>query len=80
MTKLFITLGPSSLNKKFLSNINKKYVKLLRINLSHTNIKDLIKIINFIRRYTNIPICLDTEGAQIRTSKLKNNVLKLLPR
>ncbi len=79
MTKLFITLGPSSLNKKFLSNINKKYVKLLRINLSHTNIKDLIKIINFIRRYTNIPICLDSEGAQIRTSKLKNNVLKLLP-
>ena len=79
MTKLFITLGPSSLNKKFLSNIDKKYVKLLRINLSHTNIKDLIKIINFIRRYTNIPICLDTEGAQIRTSKLKNNVLKLLP-
>ena len=79
MTKLFITLGPSSLNKKFLSNINKKYVKLLRINLSHTNIKDLIKIINFIRRYTNIPICLDSEGAQIRTSKLKNNVLKVLP-
>ena len=79
MTKLFITLGPSSLNKKFLSNINKKYVKLLRINLSHTNIKDLIKIINFIRRYTKIPICLDSEGAQIRTSKLKNNVLKLLP-
>ena len=77
MTKLFITLGPSTLNKKFLSSINSKYVKLLRINLSHTKIKDLKKIVLFIRKYSNIDICFDTEGAQVRTSKVINDKKQL---
>ena len=63
MTKLFITLGPSTINKKFLSFISKKNIKLLRINLSHTNINDLPKIVSYIRKYSNIDICFDTEGA-----------------
>ena len=77
MTKLFITLGPSTLNKEFLKSLEPRYIKLLRINLSHTEINDLPKIVNFIRKYTNINICFDTEGAQIRTSKIKNKT-KLL--
>ena len=77
MTKLFITLGPSTLNKKFLNSINSKYVKLLRINLSHTKIKDLKKIVLFIRKYSNIDICFDTEGAQVRTSKVINDKKEL---
>ena len=77
MTKLFITLGPSTLNKKFLNSINSKYVKLLRINLSHTKIKDLKKIVLFIRKYSNIDICFDTEGAQVRTSKVINDKKQL---
>ena len=52
MTKLFITLGPSTLNKKFLSSINSKYIKLLRINLSHTKINELTGIVLFIRKYS----------------------------
>ena len=78
MTKLFITLGPSTLNKKFLNSINSKYVKLLRINLSHTKIKDLKKIVLFIRKYSNIDICFDTEGAQVRTSKVINDKKQLI--
>ena len=35
--------------------------------MSHIEIKNLKKTINFIRSYTKIPICIDTEGAQIRT-------------
>jgi len=78
MTKLFITLGPSTINKKFLSTISKKNIKLLRINLSHTNINDLPKIVSYIRKYSNIDICFDTEGAQIRTSQFKNNTRELI--
>ena len=76
-TKLFITLGPSTINKKFLSGIDKKYIKLLRINLSHTDLCDLPKLVKYIRKYSNIDICFDSEGAQIRTSKLKGDIKKL---
>ena len=64
--EIFCTLGPASLNKKFL-NFAKNKVDLLRLNMSHIKIKNLKKTINFIRSYTKIPICIDTEGAQIRT-------------
>ena len=69
--QILCTLGPSSLNKKFLKFANKK-VDLLRINLSHIEIKDLKKIIDYIKNFTKIPICVDTEGAQIRT-KIKSS-------
>ena len=65
MTKLFITLGPSTLNKKFLTSVDSKNIKLLRINLSHTDIKDLPRLVKFIRKYSRTPICFDSEGAQI---------------
>ena len=76
MTNLFITLGPSSLKKDFLKSLKSRYVKLLRINLSHTDVNDLSKIVKYIRKYSKIDICFDTEGAQIRTSKIKNTILK----
>tara|TARA_R110000868_G_scaffold155691_6_gene382175 strand:- start:43844 stop:45949 length:2106 start_codon:yes stop_codon:yes gene_type:complete len=44
---------------------------LFRINLSHTKISDLPGIIKKIQSYTNTPICLDSEGAQIRTGELQ---------
>ena len=77
MTGIFATVGPSTLNKKFLSSINKKTVNLLRINLSHTKMNELKKTINFIKKYTNIPICIDTEGAQVRTKSIRKLKLKL---
>lgn len=64
--EIFCTLGPASLNKNFL-NFAKNKVDLLRLNMSHIEIKNLKKTINFIRSYTKTPICIDTEGAQIRT-------------
>ena len=42
---------------------------LFRINLSHTEIKDLRDVINKLRSWTKKPICIDSEGAQIRTGK-----------
>ena len=75
--KIFCTIGPASLNKSFLINLDPKYVKLLRINLSHTHHNELEQIVKFIRRYTSIKICFDTEGAQIRTSIIKKGTKTL---
>ncbi len=71
--ELFSTLGPSSLNSKVLKKLELLGVSLFRINLSHTEIKDLEKTIDLIKSHTNVPICIDTEGAQIRT-RLKKKV------
>ena len=75
--KILITLGPSSLNKNFLQFIKKFPVSYLRINMSHINVYNLQKTINFIRKYNKkTPICIDTEGAQIRTKVRKERFLK----
>ena len=68
--EIFITLGPSTITKSFLKKIGKK-VDLLRLNMSHIKISNLSKQINFIRKHSNIPICIDTEGSQIRTKVKK---------
>ena len=53
----------------FILCVEKKGVFLYRINLSHTFIDVLEDLINEIRKYTETPICLDSEGAQIRNKK-----------
>ncbi len=63
---IYSTIGPTSLNKKFLSFAKNK-VSLLRLNMSHIDLKNLKGQIQTIRKFSNIPICIDTEGAQIRT-------------
>ena len=67
--QIFVTLGTSSINPNFLKFINKK-VSLVRLNMSHINLSELRQKILFIKKYCKVPICIDTEGAQIRT-KLK---------
>lgn len=82
MSKIICTLGPKSLNKEFLK-FSSKHIDLLRLNMSHIEIKELGKKIDFIRRFTKTQICIDTEGAQIRTKskftkKFKTNqIIKL---
>ena len=75
---IWCTLGPSSSNERVIKRLEALGVTIFRINLSHTNNKDLIKIIEKISNITNIPICLDTEGPQIRTGSLKNENMKLV--
>ena len=65
--KILCTLGPASMNDRVISRLTDLGVNLFRINLSHTKIKDLEKVIDFIQERTEVPICLDTEGAQVRT-------------
>ena len=75
--KIICTLGPSTINKNFLKFANKNNVDLLRLNMSHLSIKELKKSIKFIKKNSSIPICIDTEGAQIRTKIKKSKFVKL---
>ena len=70
--EIICTLGPSTLNKEFLKFAKNK-ISLLRLNMSHLSLNNLEKKIKFIKKHTNIPICIDTEGAQIRTKVKKTN-------
>ena len=68
--KIICTLGPASLNSDFLK-YSKNNIDLLRLNMSHLNEDDLLKNIKLVKKYTDCSLCIDTEGAQIR-SKFKN--------
>ena len=54
--ELLSTLGPSSLNKQTLKKLQLLGVSLFRVNLSHTEVRDLKKIINFVRKHSTVPI------------------------
>ena len=69
--EIYCTIGPASLNEWTLRRIKDFGVTLLRINLSHTKFQDLENVIKKIRSFSDIPICLDTEGAQMRTGLIK---------
>lgn len=75
--KILATLGPASMTKSIVENMDSSGVDLFRINLSHTKIEDFEKIVNDIQSWTKKPICVDTEGAQIRTGTIKNGKVKI---
>ena len=66
--KILATLGPSSLNKNVIEKLDDLKIDLLRLNMSHVNISDLENLIRQIRKVSKIPICIDTEGAQLRSN------------
>lgn len=74
--KIFCTLGPASINTKFLRFSNKN-IDLLRLNMSHVNLSSLEKLIKKIKKISKVPICIDTEGAQIRTKVLRAQHVKI---
>ncbi|MBT6113954.1 MAG: hypothetical protein HOH03_10125 [Candidatus Marinimicrobia bacterium] len=67
---IFATIGPSSMNKETIQKMDKSGVDIFRINLSHTESCNFKKIINDVSKWTEKPICPDTEGAQLRTGEL----------
>jgi pyruvate kinase len=71
---LICTLGPSSLHERVISQLEAIGITSFRINMSHTDIADLEHVIRFIQKCTNVPICIDTEGAQIRTGVMNHGV------
>ncbi|MGC2288632.1 MAG: pyruvate kinase [Thermoplasmata archaeon] len=74
---LICTLGPSSLNEHVIPQLEAAGVVSFRINMSHTDIGDLERVIHFIQQCTKVPICIDTEGAQIRTGVMHDGITVL---
>ncbi len=65
--EIFCTLGPASLNDWVVTRFQEIGINLFRLNLSHTKLKDLAQIIQYLHSRSSVPVCLDTEGAQVRT-------------
>ena len=70
--QILSTLGPSSLNKETVQALAKNGVSLFRVNLSHTALEDVGDVISKIQSWTEVPICLDSEGAQVRNGFVVN--------
>ncbi|SVE07434.1 uncharacterized protein METZ01_LOCUS460288, partial [marine metagenome] len=70
-------MGPSSLNSRIIKRLSELGVDLFRLNLSHTPLDKLEDYVALIRNITNIPICFDSQGAQIRTGNLMGGRTKL---
>ena len=75
--EILCTLGPSSMNDAVITRLEELGVSLFRLNLSHTKLKDVAKIIQYVQSRTSVPICLDTEGAQIRTGDFVDGKIHL---
>jgi pyruvate kinase len=74
---LFCTLGPSSLKPRVIKRLDALGVGMFRINLSHTSIDDLASVVALVQSHSNVPICLDSEGAQVRTGKFAAKFTRL---
>jgi pyruvate kinase len=70
--KILSTLGPSSLNKETVQTLAENGINLFRINLSHTALEDVEGIISNIQSWTDVPVCLDSEGAQVRNGFMES--------
>jgi len=77
LPEILCTLGPASLDRRTIQRLEQSGATLFRINLSHTKLADLPRIIETIRSVTHIPICLDSEGAQIRTGEFIDGSINL---
>lgn len=75
--EILCTLGPASLDTRTIQRLEQSGAGLFRINLSHTKLADLARVIETIRAATDVPICLDSEGAQIRTGEFVDGSINL---
>ena len=73
MIKIITTIGPSSWKPEVIKSIDKNGADYLRINLSHTPISELEKKIQLLKKNTQKEVCIDTEGAQVRTANIKKS-------
>ena len=75
--EILCTLGPASMDDWVITRLEELGATLFRINLSHTKLSDLETVIRYVQTRTVVPVCLDTEGAQIRTGDLESGDIVL---
>ena len=73
--KILVTLGPSSMSEEIVKQCAEHEVYLFRINLSHTPLEAVAPAIKQIQGWTDVPICLDSEGAQLRNQKMADDTI-----
>lgn len=69
-----VTLGPSTNTGETLRKLEVQGVDFVRINMSHSELDDLRKIIGLSKK-VQIPFVVDTEGSQIRTNNNKEEIV-----
>ena len=55
-------------------------VNLFRINLSHAPLEDLGEVLWNLNKWTTVPICLDSEGAQVRNGSMTKEMTRFRKR
>ena len=73
-TKVIVTLGPSTNTEQDLRKIKDKEVDFVRVNMSHSSLEDLEYFIKLSKK-VGIPFIIDTEGSQIRTGDLDQDII-----
>ncbi|MCI4331829.1 MAG: pyruvate kinase [Thermoplasmata archaeon] len=71
---LLCTLGPTSLNERVISELEQVGASGFRINMSHTEVADLERILQFVQKCTKVPVSIDTNGARLRTGPMGEGV------
>lgn len=74
---LLCTLGPASFESSVIRKLDAIGVDLFRINLSHTAVDEIADRVKFVQEHSAVPVSLDTEGAQIRTGKMRTGTVEL---
>lgn len=75
--EIWCTLGPASLSESVIARLEDVGVSLFRVNLSHTKLEDVSRIVRYIQSCTSVPVCLDTEGAQVRTGEIAGGAMNV---
>ena len=73
MHSIIVTVGPKSIGENILRDLLKAGAERFRINLSHTDFSQLKKYYSILKSL-NINPSIDTQGAQLRISKLSKNL------
>jgi pyruvate kinase len=73
--KILCTLGPASLAPGVIEGLDNQGVDLFRINLSHTPSGAVRNTVELVQRHSATPICLDSEGPQVRCGTVDGEIL-----
>ncbi|NOS56094.1 MAG: pyruvate kinase, partial [Cyclobacteriaceae bacterium] len=78
-TKIVATVGPASNNKEMLRALIKEGVDVFRLNFSHGNHEDHLKVITFVRELnkemgTNVALLQDLQGPKIRVNEMQPGI------
>ncbi len=77
MKKIIVTVGPTSLEPSKIQAMEREGVEIFRINLSHMPLHAFVETAEKLMSWTRKTVCIDTEGAQLRTGKIKQPGLLL---